>query len=120
MAATEMTEGNQSLGGDAECVLEAQEDAQRGFSRSIIISGIRCSLTYVILPFIAPWIGLAPGVGPAIGLVVGTIAIVANVFSLRRIWRSDHRWKKHFTVLHVAVLVLLTVLMVLDLRQLLA
>ncbi|MGH1492981.1 MAG: hypothetical protein ACRBK7_26905, partial [Acidimicrobiales bacterium] len=82
--------------------------AESGFSRSIIISGIRCTLTYVLLPFVAPWIGLAPGVGPVVGLVIGTIAIVANLFSIRRFWRADHKWKIHATVLHVAVLILLT------------
>lgn len=96
----------------------ADESAQQGFSRSIIVSGIRCTLTYVVLPFIAPWIGLAPGVGPVVGLIVGTIAIAANIFSIRRFWRADHRWKVHATVLHAAVLLLLSILMILDIRQL--
>ena len=95
------------------------EAAQRGFSRSVVISGIRCTLTYVLLPLVAPFVGLAPNVGPVIGLTVGTVAIVANVFSIRRFWRADHRWKVHATVLHCAVLVLLAVLMVLDIRELL-
>lgn len=98
--------------------IAADENAQQGFSRSILVSGIRCTLTYVVLPFIAPWIGLAPGVGPVIGLVVGVIAMAANVFSIRRFWRADHRWKKHATVLHAAVLLLLSILMILDIRQL--
>lgn len=94
--------------------------AQRGFSRSILISGIRCTLTYVLLPFIAPLIGLAPGVGPVVGLIVGTIAIAANGFSIRRFWRADHQWKKPVTVLHSSVIVLLLILLSFDLNQLLA
>ncbi len=96
-----------------------QEAAQRGFSRSVLISGIRCTLTYVILPLVTPFIGLAPNVGPVVGLTVGTVAIAANLFSIRRFWRSDHRWKIQATVLHCSVLALLAVLMVLDLRELL-
>ena len=111
MAATDTTDGT---GGTAL----TDGTAERGFSRSIVVSGIRCTLTYVILPFVAPWIGLAPGVGPTIGLLVGTVAIAANVFSIRRFWRADHHWKVPATVLHGAVLVLLTILMVLDIRQL--
>ena len=95
------------------------DEAHQGFSRSIMISGIRCVLTYVILPFVTPLIGLAPGVGPVVGLVIGTVAIVANVFSIRRFWRADHRWKIHATVLHGAVIVLLLVLLYLDLAALL-
>ena len=30
---------------------------------SMIVSGVRCTLAYVVLPFVAPLIGLAPGVG---------------------------------------------------------
>ena len=96
-----------------------QEAAQRGFSRSVVISGIRCTLTYVLLPLVAPFVGLAPNVGPVLGLTVGTVAIAANLFSIRRFWRADHRWKVHATVLHCSVLVLLAVLMVLDIRELL-
>lgn len=95
------------------------DDAQRGFSRSILVSGIRCALTYVVLPFVAPFIGLAPGVGPIIGLAVGLVAIAANVFSIRRFWQADHRWKKPVTALHGSVIVLLLVLLYLDLVQLL-
>lgn len=101
-----------------ETTVRAEEDAQKGFSRSIVISGIRCTLTYVVLPFIAPFVGLAPGVGPVIGLVVGVVAIAANLFSIRRFWRADHRWKVHVTVLHVLVLGLLFVLMALDINEL--
>jgi hypothetical protein len=92
--------------------------AQQGFSRSILISGIRCVLTYVILPFITPLIGLAPGVGPVIGLVVGIVALAANILSIRRFWRADHPWKIYATGLHSAVIVLLVILLYLDLADL--
>ena len=97
----------------------ADGTAERLFSKSIVISGIRCVLAYLILPFVTPFIGLAPGVGAGFGLVIGLVAIVANVFSIRRFWRADHRWKIQATVLHCSVLILLTVLMVIDLRELL-
>ena len=93
--------------------------AERLFSKSIVVSGIRCLLSYIILPFVTPFIGLAPGVGAGLGLVIGLVAIAANLFSIRRFWRADHRWKLPVTVLHVAVIGLLVVLVVNDLRELL-
>jgi hypothetical protein len=93
--------------------------ATRGFSTSILISAVRCTLTYVVLPFLTPLIGLAPGVGPVVGLVVGTVAIASNGFSIRRFWRADHRLKRPVTVLHVLVIVLLVVLIVHDVAELL-
>ncbi len=97
----------------------ADTEAQNGFSTSIMISGIRCLLTYIVLPFIAPFLHLSGSIGPTVGLGVGAVAIVANVFSIRRFWAADHRWKKHVTVLHVAVIALLLVLAVRDLQELL-
>lgn len=98
----------------------AESDAQNGFSKSIMISGVRCLLTYVLLPFVAPFLHLADSIGPTVGLVVGAVAIAANVFSIRRFWAADHRWKKHVTVLHLGVIGLLLVLAVRDLQELFA
>jgi len=92
--------------------------AERLFSRSIVISGIRCVLAYLILPFATPFIGLAPGVGAGFGLIIGLVAIVANLFSIRRFWRADHRYKKPVTFLHVSVIALLVVLVVRDIAEL--
>lgn len=91
---------------------------ERAFSISIVVSAIRCTLTYVILPFVTPLIGLAPGVGPVLGITIGTIAIAANVYSLRRFWRVGHRWRRPITVLHVGVIILLVVLIAFDLNEL--
>ncbi|MDH3294097.1 MAG: hypothetical protein OER95_07225 [Acidimicrobiia bacterium] len=92
--------------------------AERLFSKSIVISGIRCVLAYVILPFATPFIGLAPGVGAGFGLIIGLVAMAANLFSIRRFWRADHRWKVPVTVLHVAVIALLVVLVAQDIAEL--
>jgi hypothetical protein len=104
---------------DAATAPSAHVEAQRAFNMSIIVSGIRCTLAYVVLPFITPLIGLAPGVGPAIGIPVAAVAIVANVVSIRRFWRAQHPWRKPITVLHVAVIAFMIVLIVLDTRTLL-
>ena len=97
----------------------AQQQAERAFNYSLIVSGIRCTLTYVILPFVAPLIGLAPFVGPVIGLPIAAVAIVANIVSIRRFWRVQHRWRWPVTFLHLGVLGLLAWLVYTDLRALL-
>ncbi|MDH3705118.1 MAG: hypothetical protein OES57_03585 [Acidimicrobiia bacterium] len=94
------------------------EEAQRVFSQSILISGIRCTLTYVVFPFVAPIIGVASGVTSAIGIVVGVVAIVFNVLSIRRFWKADHRWKWPMSILNASVIVLLLILFVIDFNTL--
>lgn len=87
---------------------------ERAFSVSILISAIRCTLTYVVLPFALPLVGLAPGIGPVLGITIGVVAIAANVFSIRRFWRAQHRWRRPITAIHVGVIGLLLVLIALD------
>ncbi len=91
----------------------------RAFNRSVVISGIRCTLTYVVLPYLAPLIGLSGGIGPVLGLIVGAVAIAANVFTIRRFWASDHKWRVPATVISVGVIILLLILAVEDIRDLL-
>ena len=80
------------------------DPAANAFSVSMVISGIRCLLTYVVFPWVLPLLGLATGVGPAIGLVVGTVAIGFNLASIRRFWVSDHRWTWLITLVNASVI----------------
>ncbi|MDE0699916.1 MAG: hypothetical protein OXH61_04225 [Acidimicrobiaceae bacterium] len=94
------------------------QSAERAFSSSVLISGVRCSLTYVLIPFVFPLVGFGTGVGPAIGIPVGLAAIVANFVSIRRFHRSDHRWKVPLITINGAIIVLLAILVTIDFTQL--
>ena len=94
--------------------------AQRAFSTSILVSATRCLLTYIVLPFVAPALGLAAGVGPAIGIPIGVVAIGCNILTIRRFWAADHRWRWAYTAIALTVNALLLVLMVEDILDLVA
>ncbi len=94
--------------------------AQRAFSTSILVSATRCLLTYIVLPFLAPALGLAAGVGPAVGIPIGVVAIGSNVLTIRRFWAADHRWRWAYTTIALTVIALLLVLMVEDVLDLVA
>lgn len=101
-------------GVDAE---EATEDAQRVFNLAILVSAVRCTLTYVIFPFVLPFAGLAD-LGPWIGVVVSVVAVVANVSSIRRMHRAQHRWRVPVTVVNIAMIGLVIALLFIDLFDL--
>ena len=92
--------------------------ATRAFNVSVLISGVRCTLAYVVLPFLLPVLGLAPGVGPILGVPIGVIAIAANAVSIRRFWRVRHPWRRPVTAVHIAVIALLVVMLVIDVSAL--
>jgi len=82
------------------------------------ISATRCTLTYVVFPFVLPMIGFAAGVGPIIGIVIGVLAMTCDVFTIRRFFQVDHRWRWQVSAVALAVIGLLTILLVEDVAHL--
>lgn len=113
-----MTTTSDDIAPTSDSSAAASKRAERAFSISMLISAVRCTLTYLVLPFVTPFLGLAAGVGPGLGIGIGVVAIGANVYSLRRFWRSGHRLRRPITVLHVAVIAFLLVLIALDVNEL--
>lgn len=95
------------------------EDAvHRMFSFSIVLSALRCLLSYVVFPILTPALGLATGVGPAIGIPIAVVALVFDVIGIRRFWVNDHRWRWGMSVVYAAVMILVGTLLVGDIVHL--
>ena len=102
-------------------VVKASEVSTRQLAEtSLLISAARCLLTYVLLPFVLPILGIARGVTPVVGIVVGVVAIVANVASVRRFWRADHQYRWAYTALATVIVLALLWLIVADVRELIS
>ena len=95
------------------------QSASRTFSTSMVISGIRCTLTYVVFPWLLPLAGVAGGITAGLGLPIGLIAIFFNVLSIRRFWNSDHNLKWVVASINVCVIILLSILVAIDVADLL-
>jgi hypothetical protein len=95
-----------------------EASAHRIFSASILISALRCLLSYVVFPIVTPMLGAATHVGPEVGLPIGVVALVFDVRGIRRFWLANHRWRWPITALYSAVIVLVTVLVVSDIVHL--
>jgi hypothetical protein len=96
------------------------DQVNRIFETSILISATRCLLAYVVFPIFAPALYAATSWGPAIGLVVGVVALFFDVVSIRRFWKADHRWRWPMTAIYACVITLVTVLLVSDITHLVA
>ncbi len=84
-------------------------EAQNLFGASILLSTVRCLLTYVVLPLLKPVVDLSGGVGPALGLLIGAVSAVAIVASMRRFFAADHRMRWWYAAVGGGILVLLVV-----------
>jgi hypothetical protein len=92
-------------------------EARKAFQTSVLVSAIRCTLMYLVFPFLLPALGIAAGVGPVIGAVIGAIAIVCIVASMRRFWRADHRARWTYTIFGGAIIIALLVFNIIDIAR---
>jgi hypothetical protein len=90
--------------------------AYQAFQKSMLISATRCTLTYVVFPFVLPFVGFAAQ--GAVGVVVGVGAMVADVFTIRRFFAVDHKWRWQFSIIVFGIMCLLTALLVQDISHL--
>lgn len=95
-----------------------ERDVQRLFRTGILLSALRCLLTYVVLPLLGPVLGVTGGVGPAIGLPLAVVALVFDVLGVRRFFVANHRARWQAAGVYAGVMVFVVALMVIDIVQL--
>ncbi|HUZ78471.1 MAG TPA: hypothetical protein VMV93_12910 [Chloroflexota bacterium] len=69
--------------------------ATRAFNVSLLFSATRCTLMYVVLPILLPWLGIVGKIPVPVLMACDLLALSGIVFSLRRLWRlqSPRRWQ---------------------------
>ncbi|GAA4283813.1 hypothetical protein GCM10022261_13440 [Brevibacterium daeguense] len=98
--------------------LRSGEGAHRTFRISVVISALRCLITYVAIPVLVPILSLAGWVAAPVGIALCAIAAINGVISLRRFWRADHSHRWTYTAFIGAVFTILTVSTITELGRL--
>jgi len=101
----------------ADSSATAERDAHRGFRTSMIVSGVRCLITYLLVPILVPVIGFAGILAAPIGIALCVVAAVNGVYSVRRFWVSNHRARWMYTGFIAFIFVVLAVAMVTDISR---
>jgi hypothetical protein len=85
---------------------------------SLVISAVRCVLTYALIPAMTPLISWSGVVATPLAIVLTLVAMGMAINSLRRVWLADwhHRWT--YTAFIGVVLALLGITLVFDVRSL--
>jgi O-antigen/teichoic acid export membrane protein len=95
-------------------------DARNKLRSSIIISGIRCIITYLLVPIVTPIIGFLGVLAAPLSIGLSVLAIVLGYNSLRRFWLADHRLRWRYTAFIAVVWALLLVGIGIDVANLVA
>ncbi|MFT4232406.1 MAG: hypothetical protein QM606_06490 [Leucobacter sp.] len=91
--------------------------AHRSFRTSLIVSGLRCLISYLLIPILVPVIGFAGVLAAPAGLALCLVGIVNGVYSVRRFWLSDHRYRWMYTWFIAVVFAILAVSMAADISR---
>jgi hypothetical protein len=60
---------------------------------SLVFVAIRCTLQYVVLPFVLPFIGVSGGVSAIIAAAIDIVALGMIAYNIRRLWNTNWRWR---------------------------
>lgn len=107
---------------------QAAATTRRPFETPLLVSGVRCTLRYGVLPFLFPLLGVATG--PTLGIVTGValgvlvlldvIAAISIVATLRWLWRHQHPRRWQYLALALVLTALIAVFLMNDVRVLYA
>jgi ABC-type iron transport system FetAB permease component len=91
--------------------------AQRALTFGLLVSALRCTVQYVLLPFVLPWIGVAASIPPWITLGLSVLALASLTRNVRYLWRLRHAQRWSYLALASIVAVALVLFMVMDLHH---
>lgn len=94
-----------------------EREAHRGFRVSMAVSGVRCLITYLLVPILVPILGFAGVFAAPVGILLCLVAGVNGVVSVRRFWIGDHRSRWMYTWFIAVVFVILAVAMATDISR---
>jgi hypothetical protein len=94
--------------------------ARRNTTAAIVVSGIRCIITYLLIPILAPIVGLSGAASAPLTIALSLLAIYMGISGVRRFWIADHRARWAYTTFIGVVVVLLLIGIVVDVWTILA
>ncbi|MBK8136503.1 MAG: hypothetical protein IPK52_11790 [Chloroflexi bacterium] len=99
---------------------ESQErSAENTFMFSMLFTGIRCVLEYILLPFALPLLNLSNSIAIPVVLAANAVALSALVYSVRKFWMIDYEYKRAYLGVGVVGGIILVLFLIGNLRAML-
>lgn len=92
--------------------------ATKSLGGSLVFSAIRCTLQYVLFPFVLPLLGLTGTISTIITLVLSLFAVGLIVYNIIELWPTSWRWR--YLGMGAVMLLILAVFLVEDINALIA
>lgn len=82
----------------------------------LVIVCVRCTIQYILLPFVLPFFGLGGIVGTGISMVIDVIALGMISYNIYRLWNTS--WRYRYLALSVVMIGIIAVFLYNDIRTL--
>jgi len=92
--------------------------AQSAMSKSILVSAVRCTITYLLIPILGSTIGLLNVFAAPLSIALCLFAGFMSIRSMRRFWIANHPRRWAYTAFASVVLVALAVGITFDVLRL--
>lgn len=102
-----------------ERTMTQERSAENTFMLSMLFTGIRCVLEYIVLPFMLPLLNLSNTIAVPLVLAVNLVALAAMIHSVRKFWAIDYKHKRAFLGVALVGGMILIVFMIGNVRALL-
>ncbi len=83
--------------------------AQKAMSKSIMVSAIRCTITYLLIPLLGSTVALLDAFSAPLSIALCLFAGFMSIRSMRRFWIANHPKRWAYTAFASVVLVALTI-----------
>lgn len=77
----------------AEPTTPTTNNGDRVVGGAMLWVAVRCTLQYVLLPFVLPLIGLNDSFSAWLSAAISLFALGMMVFNIRRLWPTSWRWR---------------------------
>lgn len=71
---------------------ESQDRMAYSMSGTMLFVAIRCTLQYVILPFVLPFLGISNLVSVVLSILIEVVALLVMGYNVIRLWNTNWRW----------------------------
>lgn len=82
----------------------------------LLIVCVRCTIQYILLPFVLPFFGLGGNIGTGISMAIDFIALGMISYNIYRLWNTS--WRYRYLALSVVMIGILAVFLYNDIRSL--
>ncbi len=67
----------------------------------IVLTAVRCTLLYILVPFVLPMFGIADSFSPAVNMTAGFLGVGLMFYNLTRLWNTS--WRTRYLILSLLI-----------------